>query len=228
MQDLSLDEAASPSPILSFLDFPAEVRELIYSYLFSSCQLSIQSSHPTSPHCGFSICSCEFPWHITNTCRQLRREATPYLLASAKLEVYSSLQLAAKLPNFWLASIPHAVILDAKSFSTFPIRLERFKSLQTLELRNITIWCQFHEESFLETDEANKSMHVLAMYNLRRISPRLLDLCNNSSRRFNILLCCQFVGSSQRQETIVRKDLIYPRSASELLTFFLLACDCRC
>jgi hypothetical protein len=133
------DQKSTP---FGFLDLPTEIRIEVYQHLFEAARLSIEAAHVTSQHCGFNICSCAFPWHIINTCRRLRQEALPYLLAATTLTVSSTLTRANLIPAAYLSAIPRAVVLDAKAFSAEPFQLERFVSLRTLELRNITIWCK--------------------------------------------------------------------------------------
>lgn len=190
------------APRCGFLHLPYEIRTEVYSYLFEAAQLSIEAVHATSPHCGYTICSCAFPWHISHTCRQLRAEALPYLLAATTLEVSSSLVKATIIPPPYLSAIPRAVVLDAKAFSSQPFKLDSFNSLKTLELRNITIWCKYHDEAYFESKEGDESMFGLAMFNLNRISNLLTALCDEVERDFKILLCCQYVVNSLTHETI--------------------------
>lgn len=184
------------------LAVPGEIRLEVYRYLFDGAQLSIESAHPTGSPCGFTICSCAFPWHILRTCKKLRSEALPYLLAATTLEVASTMVKAANIPSSYLSAIPRAVVLDAKAFTNTPFQLDVFTSLKLLELRNITIWCKYHDEAYLESEEGDESMYGLAMFNLSRISNLLVELCTGLDRPFGIRLCCQYVVSSLTHETI--------------------------
>lgn len=233
---------ATPLPS-RLLDLPLEIRVEIYRHLFAGSQLSLDLSHhvPAS-HCRPPVCTCRFPWPITAICRQLRRESLPLLLAATTLTIPTTLDRVQDVPRGHRGSIPHAVVLDVKAFAAdFPRSslichpptppLTHFlphclPRLRTLELRNLTIWCQFHSEAFLESPEADDCMINLAMFNLRRTSPRLVELCDRprsstpaaavaattdgpggGGRHFQILLCCQYVGSSLRHETIVSYSL---------------------
>lgn len=189
-----------PCPLLAV---PGEVRMEVYRHLFEGAQLSVESIHPIGPPCGFRICSCAFQWHILHTCKKLRDEALPYLLSATSLEVSNTMVKAVKIPASYLSVIPRAVILDAKAFTTMPLHLDLFASLKLLELRNITIWCKYHDEAYLESAEGDESMYGLAMFNLGRISSLLVDLCMSPRRPFEIKLCCQYVVSSLTHETIV-------------------------
>lgn len=186
------------------LAVPVEVRMVVYCYLFEEAQLSVESAHPTGSPCGFTICSCAFPWHILRTCKKLRYEAMPYLLAATTLEVSGTMAKAARIPSSYLSMIPRAVVLDAKAFTNMPLQLDLFRSLKLLELRNITVWCKYHDEAYLESAEGDESMYGLAMFNLSRINSLLVELCTGSGRSFGIRLCCQFVVSSLTHETMVR------------------------
>lgn len=110
---------------------------------------------------------------------------------------------AAKIPSPYLSAIPKAVVLDAKAFSNMPFQLDLFHGLRFLELRNITIWCKYHDEAYLQSEEGDESMYGLAMFNLSRISNVLVELCMRSDRTFEIRLLCQYVVSSFTQQTIV-------------------------
>jgi len=190
-------------PRCHLLDLPTEIRVAIYQYLFLAAQLSVGAAHLANVPCGFSICSCDFPWHITRTCRQLRDEATPYLLASSTLQLSSRLEKTRLFPTIYLETIPRAVVLDAKSFSNQLVLLAQMHGLRALELRNITVWCQYLDEAYFETEDGAECMYTLAMFNLKRISNVLTSLCNGDRRLFKVLVCCQFVVQSGTQETIV-------------------------
>lgn len=199
-----MNEIARMNSTLGFLDLPPEVRIKIYQNLFESAQLSIESPHPNNSPCGLSICSCDFPFHILSTCHQLQIEASAYLLASTTLQLGNRFDKTFLLPESYLASIPRVVILNAEAFSKQSLHLDKLKSLRILELRNITIWCKYHDETYLESPEGEEAMLGLALFNLNRISGQLTMLCRRMDRKFKILLCCQFVVSSLTHETIVR------------------------
>jgi hypothetical protein len=185
------------------LTLPGEIRLEVYRYLFEGAQLTLESAHPAGVPCGFTICSCLFPWHVLHTCKMLRSEALPYLLAATTLEVSGTMVKATKIPSSYLSVIPKAVVLDAKAFSNMPLQLDLFGGLRILELRNITIWCKYHDEAYLQSEEGDESMYGLAMFNLSRISNLLVELCMPSDRPFGIRLFCQYVVSSLTQQTIV-------------------------
>ena len=216
----------------ALLDLPFEIRVSIYQELFRAPLLALDLPyHKTSAGCRSPICTCDYPWQITTCCRQTRTESLPLLHSTATLTLQTSFDRARLIPRAHLSAIPRVVVLDAKAFSDLttpsslicsppPIDFSRLlprslSSLRLLELRNLTIWCQWNHETYLESEEANDSMFNLAMFNLQRNSPRLMSLCkipyadnceNEGSgfRNFRILLCCQYVGSSLRHETVVR------------------------
>ena len=191
----------------SFLDFPAEVRIEVYQHLFSASQLSVEPEYPSVSHCRRSICSCAFPWHIVNTCQKLRDEALPYLLAATTLQIASASHKAQLLPSNFLASITRAVILNLDTFSKRPLELYRLAALRTLELRNIAVWCHYHDEESLLGNGGEEAMIDMAMFNLKRNSAQLYTLCNTKDRNFGILLFCRYVITSANQETLV-SDLV--------------------
>lgn len=131
-----------------FLDLPAEIRWEIYSHLFDSAKLSCETPHAIWPKCGKSVCSCLFPRHITSTCRQLRTETLPLLLAATTVEVAGSFDKIITMPESYLGRINYAVVLDAKLFSLRPFQLEKMPALKVLELRNITVGTQHNAYSF--------------------------------------------------------------------------------
>jgi len=194
-------DALSASPC-HLLNLPSEIRIEIYRNLFDAAELSLDGGHPESIHCGSSICSCSFPWRILGTCQQLRNEATPYLLSATTLQICSTAKNIQRLPPTYVEAIPRAVILNVEAVSKKQLQLDHFPSLKTLELRNITVWCKYHEESYLESPAGDECMIGLAMFNLNRISPHLTRLCTNMQRSFKILLCCQYVASSTTDETL--------------------------
>lgn len=195
-----MDQATTNA--LRFLDLPAEIRLAIYSHLFEAAKLSCGTPHVSWPACDFAICSCLFPYHIVRTCRQLRDETLPLLMAATTVEVAGSLEKVVNMPEFYVGSISKAVVLDAKQFSLRPFQLEKLPALRILELRNITVWCMFYDEVFLQSPQADEAMYDMTMFNVKRMSATLHDLCR-SSRSFKIHLCAQFVMSSLSDETIV-------------------------
>ena len=195
-------KAPAEKEVKSLLDLPPEIRIQIYTYLFEASRLSCDTPHLSLPHCGYSICTCLFPRHITTTCHQLRQETMPYLTTSTTLEVAGSLDKIIKMPLPYLSSITQVIVLDAKPFSLRPFQVEKLPALEILELRNITVWCKFYDETFLFSRHADQAMFDMALFNLKRIASSLLDLCCQP-RTFNIHLCCQFVVNSLSDETIV-------------------------
>ena len=192
-------------PICHLLELPLEIRVEIYQHLFRSARLSIEPTYPSIPHCRFSICSCWFPWHIVNTCHRLRQEALGYLLAATTLQFASLPGKANLLPHMLTSAIPRATILNVESYSKSPLDLGSFRSLRMLELHNIAVWCQYHDEEYLCGEGGEEVMYDLAMFNLKRNSLHLHQLCNTRDRAFNILLYCRYVVSSVKHETLVRR-----------------------
>lgn len=186
----------------SLLDLPAELRAEIYQHLFGSSKISCQTPHATWPACGFKVCTCFFPDQITKVSRQLRYETLPMLLAATTLQVAGSFDQVLTMPLSHLDSVTSAVVLDAKLFSLRPFQLEYMPNLRLLELRNITVWCKFYDEIFLESPTADEVMYSMALFNLQRTGRSLRDLCEGL-RPFAIHLCCQFVVNSLSDETIV-------------------------
>ena len=193
-------------PICHLLEIPLEIRVEIYQHLFRSAQLSIQPNWPSIPHCRFSICSCWFPWHVVNTCRLLREEALEYLLAATTLQIAGLPSKAKLLPHAFSSAIPRAIVMNVESYSKSPLDLETFQSLRTLELHNIAVWCHYHDEEYLCGEGGDIVMYDLAMFNLKRNSLHLHQLCNTPYRAFNILLHCRYVVSSVKNETLVSGD----------------------
>jgi len=187
---------------LGFLDLPPEIRFEVYAHLFEDAKLTCDTPHATWPSCGRSVCSCLFPRHIASTCRQLRQESLPILLAATTVEVAGSFDKVVTMPNCYLGAINRAIVLDAKVFSLRPFQLEMLPALRILELRNITIWCKFYDEVFLESPHADEAMIGMAYFNLTRIGKSLQELCN-ARRPFKLHLCCQFVVNSLSDETVV-------------------------
>ena len=191
------------SPSLGFLDLPGEVRVEIYRHLFCSAELSIEPAFPSVSHCGVSICPCRFPYAITNTCQTVRRESLSYLLESTTLQLSSSSHKTDLLPDAYLSGITRAVVLNVGQYLKRPLDFARFPALRTLELRNIAVWCRYHDEDDLCGEDADEIMINLAMFNIRRHSASLASLCASAERPFNILLYCRFVVSSARSQTLV-------------------------
>lgn len=187
---------------LSFLDLPTEIRLEVYHYLFDSSKLSCQTPHATYPACGYKVCTCLFPHQITKTSRQLRRETLPMLLGATTLQVAGSFGNMLTMPPTHLEGVTSAVVLDAKLFSLRPFQLEYLPNLRSLELRNITVWCKFYDEVFLESPSADEVMYNMALFNLQRTGRSLKELCEGV-RTFAVRLCCQFVVNSLSDETIV-------------------------
>lgn len=214
MEHSSTSALAAATPfLLGFLDFPAEVRIEVYRHLFTSAQLSLEAPHPNT-HCRTSFCCCDFPWHIVNTCQTLRYEALPYLLAVTTLQITAGSGKAALLPALYVESVPRLAILNIGDFAKQPLDLRKLLGLRTLELRNIAVWCHFHDKEYLLSDDANTAMVDMVMFNLKRTSVQLHDLCSSSNRNFNVLLFCRFVISDTKQETLVS---IFPLPGLELM-----------
>ncbi|KAK5315616.1 hypothetical protein LTR70_006700 [Exophiala xenobiotica] len=186
---------------LGFLDLPPEIRFEVYAHLFEDAKLTCDTPHATWPSCGHSVCSCLFPQHIASTCRQLRQESLPILMAATTVEVAGSFDKVVTMPDCYLGAISRAIVLDAKVFSLRPFQLEMLPALRILELRNITIWCKFYDEVFLESPLADEAMIGMAYFNLTRIGKSLQELCN-ARRPFKLHLCCQFVVNSLSDETV--------------------------
>jgi hypothetical protein len=189
------------------LSLPAEIRAEIYEHLFKHSQLSIETSLMGSRCCSAPICSCAFPYQLLNTCQQLRQEAASYLWAATMLKIFGAPDTIQRLPPTHLSSIRRIVVLNAPAFSRKSLDLELFTGLKTLELHNVTVWCKYHDEAFLQTPEADECMIGLATFNLNRISSQLTQLCRDKTRRFKVLLACLFVMSSATNETMVCSSL---------------------
>jgi hypothetical protein len=125
-------------------------------------------------------------------------------MAATTLRICQPLDEATPIPQYYLQNIPRLLVSDAKAFSRQPFNADRLPGLQVLELRNITIWCKYHAESFFLDDELGSStMYDLALYNINRISPSLTKLIEDKQRAYRVRLCCQFVVSSISHDTIV-------------------------
>ncbi len=199
----------SPSPsAVGFLDLPAEIRIEIYHRLFEAAQIVVPASHlVTTSLKTLVLCSGGFQKRFLETCWTIRNEALQYLLAATTLHISQPLDQACPIPPYYLENIPRLVVSDAKSFSSQEFKADRLPGLQVLELRNITIWCKYHSESFFLEDElGSPTMFGLAQYNLDRISPSLTRLTRKRQRTFKIRLFCQFVVSSDSHGTIVRHN----------------------
>lgn len=196
------------------LALPAEVRVEIYRHLFNAAQISAEQLYPL---CAAELCSCDFPWQLTNTCRRLRHEATPYLLSTTILQICGTIQKVSRLSSSLTSTIQHVVILNTKIFCKQPFSLDIFASLKVLELHNITVWCKYHDETYLQSADADDCMIQLALFNLNRISPQLKRMCSALEMSFKILLWCQYVVASSTQESIVCMRV---RPEVQLLTCF--------
>lgn len=185
------------------LQLPMEIRAAIYDQLFRSAHLSIEPGYPSVPHCRYSICSCWFPWQIVNTCQQLRQEALEYLLAATTLQIVSLPTKTQLLPPVLLSGIPRAMILSVEAYSKRPLDLSILPSLRILEIHNIAVWCQYHDEEYFSGEAGDETMFDLAMFNLKRNSVHLHQLCIKEDRHHKILLYCRYVVSSVKQETLV-------------------------
>ena len=191
---------------VGFLDLPAEIRIEIYQHLFEAAQITVPALHLlTTSLVPLVVCSGGFQKRFLETCWTIRNEALQYLLAATNLHISQPMDQAIPIPPYYLENIPRLVVSDAKSFSSQEFKSDRLPGLQVLELRNITIWCKYHSESFfLEDEHGSPTMFGLAQYNLNRISPSLTRLVRQKSRAFKIRLFCQFVVSSASHDTIVR------------------------
>jgi hypothetical protein len=196
---------SAPSGSRSLTDLPAEVRVLIYHYLFHSAELSVEPAFPAVSHCNRSFCVCRFPYALINTCRLLRTEATSYLLRSTTLHLSSTSNKVTLLPSSYVAGIGKAVIMNVGHYLRQPLDFTKFSALKVLELRNIAVWCRYHEDDDFEGEAGHELMMTLATFNIKRHSASLAALCECTQRPFKIILCCRFVISSfrQRQETLV-------------------------
>lgn len=192
----------SPTP-LGFLDLSAEIRIEVYRHLFRGAELSLEAPFPSVSHCGVSICTCRFPYAVVNTCRALRYEAISYLLACTTLQLSTTSEKLALLPASYISAIPRAVVLNVGQYLKKPLDFASFTSLKTLELRNIAVWCRYHDEQDLCGIDGDEIMLNLALFNIKRHGAGLATLCATLDRPFNIILYCRFVISSARQETLV-------------------------
>jgi hypothetical protein len=195
---------ASDLSRLSFLDLPAEIRIEIYQHLFQSAQIIVPATSLVALPLPPRVCSGGFQRHVLNTCWTIRNEALSYLMAATTLHICQPLDEATPIPPYYLQYIPRLLVSDAKAFSRQPFNADRLPGLQVLELRNITIWCKYHAESFFLDDELGSStMYDLALYNINRISPSLTKLVEDKQRAYRVRLFCQFVVSSASYDTIV-------------------------
>jgi hypothetical protein len=200
---IHLSPMATPSKVspLGFLDLPTEIRIEIYRHLFTAAEIIVPATPPLPP----VVCSGGFQRHVLNTCWTIRNEALSYLMAATTLQICQPLDETVPIPPCYLENIPRLVVSDAKAFSRRPFKPERLPALQVLELRNITIWCKYHPESFfLEGELGSSTMYGLALYNINRISPVLTKMIHEKERTYRIRLLCQFVVSSASHDTIVR------------------------
>ena len=205
---MALDSPSPSTSAVSFLDLPTEIRIEIYQHLFDAAQIVVPASHLVTTSLKTLVSySGGFQKQFLETCWTIRNEALKYLLAATTLHISQPLDRACPIPPYYLNNIPRLVVSDAKSFSSQEFKADRLPGLQILELRNITIWCKYHSESFFLEDELGSStMFGLAQYNLHRISPSLTRLTRERQRTFKIRLLCQFVVSSDSHGTIVRHN----------------------
>jgi hypothetical protein len=209
----------SQLPPLGFLDLPAEIRIEIYQHLFRAAQIIVPATQLLAPQIQSLVCSSGFQRHVLNTCWTIRNEALSYLMAATTLQICQPLDEAVPIPPYYLDNIPRLVVSDAKAFSRQPFKPDRLPGLQVLELRNITIWCKYHSESFfLEGELGSSTMYDLALYNINRISPTLTKMIHEKQRAYKVRLFCQFVVSSASHDTIVRSQL--PRQETMPLVDF--------
>lgn len=202
---------AAPTSKLGFLDLPPEIRLQIYNQLFLSpklsCELPHRDDHPNWATCKYTICTCNFPRHLTSTCRQIRHEALPLLIANTTVELATCFtRFQSLMHTTYLSQLQHAIVLKPKEFSMVPFDPAKLPALKTLELRNITVWCKFYDEYFLESPLADAPMMGMAEFNLNRISPALVALCR-MVRSFKIFLTCHYVVNSLQDETVVSLTL---------------------
>ena len=213
-----------------FLDLPYEIRFEIYRHLFQNARLSLTNKYPVAATSQLNAIippevllqasvsvplqrryKSSYPFQLLCTNRTIFDEAVQYLSQSSTIEISEALDFAvSQLPYYYLQHSPHLIVLDAYKFSRAPFNCSvPFPSLQILELRNIVIWCKFHQEAFLSSQEGEPVMISLAMFNLNRIAPCLTDLCERkeSERNFEIRLDCHFVVQSDQNDTIVRISL---------------------
>lgn len=141
------------------------------------------------------------------------------LLSATTIQVAGSFSDVLTMPGSYLECVNAAVVLDAKLFSLRPFQMEHLPNLKVLELRNITVWCKFYDEVFLESPAADAAMYGMALFNLQRTGKSLLDLCE-APRSFAVRLCCQFVVNSLSDETVVSTFLLWTRGVRvKMLTF---------
>ena len=196
-----MDEASLTSWRCPILELPAEIRVEIYRHLFANAQLFLQGKAKFF-HCGPELCSCDFPWQILGTCRKLRQDALPYLLTARTLRFASTLENAERLPQTYVSAIPQAVICLA--VGKLPLQLFMFRSLKVLEVRDLVVWCNYHDQAYLETPAADGVIIDLVVFNLKRSGVDLNGPFFFTQRKFKILLHCQFVTSSSQQNTVSR------------------------
>ncbi|KIV86799.1 hypothetical protein PV11_02387 [Exophiala sideris] len=198
-----MDESSSIPWRCPMLELPAEIRVAIYRHLFANAQLFLQGRSKFF-HCGPKLCSCDFPWQILGTCWRLRHEAMPYLLLATTIRFASTLENADRLPQSYLSAIPQAVCrIDA--VGKLPLRLDMFRGLKVLELRDLVIWCKYYNPAYLENPAADEGMIDRAVFNLKRSGVNLSEL--DGQRSFKVLLHCQFVTSSSKKSIHAIIDL---------------------
>ncbi|KIW11777.1 hypothetical protein PV08_09049 [Exophiala spinifera] len=127
----------------------------------------------------------------------------PHLFSAATLRISGTGARTGHLPQQYMAKIPRAIVQDPGSFSKTMIDIDQLYSLKVLELRNVAIWCTYHDEAFLESPAPDESMVGLALFNLTRISGQLMGLCSEKGKVFQILLYCEYVVSSSAGWTVL-------------------------
>ena len=206
--DNDLKEVESCSVRCHLLELPSELLIMIYHHLFKNALIELEGIS------NFTLTGPanlrNFPRQILDTCRQLRQEARPYLFAASTLELRQTIEKGPPLPSSYFPSIPRLVIMESAMRCKKQLRIGLFHSLKTLELRSLTIWCMYQEDTYLIGPEGEECMIQLAMFNLKRTNIQLHQLCADKTRSFKILLGCQFVVTSKTHGTIVRDSRFLP------------------
>jgi hypothetical protein len=193
----------APFTVSPLLALPGEIRTLIYGYLFAGIEVSANGGHRYC-RCSTDVRVRLFPWQITASCRKLRHEAMPLLLASTTLHICATgREMPPPLPPSYLSTIPHLVTLSKGTCWNPDYSPELFGGIKTLEIRNIIVWCKYHEDAYLLQPEADECMHSLVLVGLNRINPKLACMCLDPNLPFKTLLCCQFVVSSGTHEATI-------------------------
>lgn len=196
-------EASMISRRCWLLELPAEVRIEIYRLLFGKPQLFLEGESRLF-HCGSELCSCEFPWQIMGTCRDLQNEALPFLLSATTLHIVTTLENADRLPRSYFSQIPRVVICKAASIPQTPHCLDLFAGLKVLEVRNMIV-CTHHIRGFWERPLTEEVMVQRALSELKRLNSLLYEFCVDVPRPFRVLLYCQITAPARRP-SIVRTE----------------------